>query len=145
VSFAQEHAAFLGVLNTPTNKPIVAALSANPSIPNIVAATKALGAANFALVVKYQTQLKTLVVPFETQLNYLAAHQSQLQALQKGVAKSPKQWQHWFWVCVAGMVLFIPTIFLNHGRWSPAKAREDEEQHEADVAEELRELQGANA
>jgi hypothetical protein len=43
------------------------------------------------------------------------------------------------------MVLFIPTIFLNHGRWSPAKAREDEEQHEADVAEEMRELQGANA
>ncbi len=145
VSFAQEHAKFLGVLNTPTNKPIVAALSANPSIPNIVAATKALGAANFALVVKYQTQLKTLVVPYETQLNYLAAHQSQLLALQNGVAKSPKQWQHWFWVCVGGMVLFIPTIFLNHGRWSPAKAREDEEQHEADVAEELRELQGANA
>jgi len=145
VAFAQEHAAFLGVLNTPTNKPIVAALSANPSIPNIVAATKALGAANFALVVKYQAQLKTLVVPYETQLNYLAAHQSQLQALQNGVAKSPKQWQHWFWVCVAGMVLFIPTIFLNHGRWSPAKAREDEEQHEADVAEEMRELQGANA
>jgi MFS family permease len=145
VSFAQGHAAFLQVLNTPTNKPIVAALAANPSIPNIAAATKALGAANFALVVKYQTQLKTLVVPYETQLNYLAAHQSQLLALENGVAKSPKQWQHWFWVCVAGMVLFIPTIFFNRGRWSPAKARKDEEQHEADVAEELRGLVGADA
>jgi MFS family permease len=145
VAFAQEHATFLAVLNTPTNKPIVAALAANPSLSNIVAATKALGPANFALVVKYQTQLTKLVVPYETQLNYLAAHQSQLQALQNGVAKSPKQWQHWFWVCVGGMILFIPTIFLNHGRWSPAKAREDEEQHEADVAEELRELEGANA
>jgi hypothetical protein len=43
------------------------------------------------------------------------------------------------------MVLFIPTIFLNRGRWSPKKARQDEAQHEDDVAQELRELVGANA
>ena len=42
-----------------------------------------------------------------------------------------------------GMVLFIPTIFLNRGRWSPKKAREDEDKHDADVAEELAELVGA--
>ena len=40
------------------------------------------------------------------------------------------------------MVLFIPTIFLNRGRWSPKKAHEDEEKHDADVAEELEELVG---
>ena len=61
------------------------------------------------------------------------------------MAKSPKQWQDWFWVCVAGMVLFIPTIFLNRGRWSPKKAREDEKEHEDDVAEELKELVGSSA
>jgi len=61
------------------------------------------------------------------------------------VAQSPKQWQDWFWVCMGGMVLFIPTIWLNRGRWSPAKAREDEKKHEADVAQELKELVGANA
>jgi hypothetical protein len=145
VAFAQQHAAFLGVLNEPKNKPIVSRLAANPSGANIAAATVALGPKNFALVVKYETQLKALVVPYETQLDYLAAHQSQLTALQKGVAKSPKQWQHWLWVCVAGMALFIPTIWLNRGRWSPKKAREDEAEHEEDVAKELRELAEANA
>ena len=58
------------------------------------------------------------------------------------MAKSPKQWQHWFWVCVGGMVLFIPTIFLNRGRWSPTRAREDESKHDADVAEELQRAGG---
>jgi len=46
---------------------------------------------------------------------------------------------------VAGMVLFIPTIFLNRGRWSPGKAREDESKHQQDVDDELRELVGASA
>jgi hypothetical protein len=46
---------------------------------------------------------------------------------------------------VLGMVLFIPTIFFNRGRWSPRRAKEDEERHNAEVAEELQELVGANA
>jgi MFS family permease len=145
VAFAQQHAAFLKLLNSPAIKPIVTRLTAVESGANIAAADKALGATNFAMLVKYQTQLKTLVVPYQAQLNDLAAHQAQLTALQNGVAKSPKQWQHWFWVCVVGMVLFIPTIFLNRGRWSPGRAREDEAKHDADVAEELRELVGADA
>ena len=143
VAFAQEHAAFLGVLNEPANKPVVAALAADPSGANIAAAEKALGAATFGELVKYQTQLKTLVVPYETQLNYLAAHATQLTALQNAVAKSPKQWQNWFWVCVGGMVLFIPTIFLTKGRWSPKKAKEDEDEHDREVAKELAQLTGA--
>ena len=65
---------------------------------------------------------------YRTQLAYLSQHQDQLTNLLNGVAKSPKQWQNWFWVCLGGMVLFIPTIWLNRGRWSPAKAREDEQQ-----------------
>ena len=43
------------------------------------------------------------------------------------------------------MVVFIPTIWLNRGRWSPARAREDEKKHEADVEAELKQLVGANA
>ena len=92
-----------------------------------------------------KAQFNKYVVPYQAELSYLSAHQNQLTALQNGVAKSAKQWQDWFWVCVAGMVLFIPTIFLNRGRWSPKKAREDEEKHEEDVAEELRELVGTSA
>jgi len=43
------------------------------------------------------------------------------------------------------MAVFIPTIWLNRGRWSPKRARQDEHQHEEDVARELKELVGANA
>ncbi len=76
---------------------------------------------------------------------YLSAHQDQLTNLLNGVDKSPKQWQKWFWICLGGMVLFIPTIWLNRGRWNPARAREDEKKHEADVQAELKELVGAQA
>ncbi len=34
-------------------------------------------------------------------------------------------WAVWWWVCIAGMVLFIPTILLAVGRWSPARAKAD--------------------
>jgi MFS family permease len=145
VAFAVAHAKFLGILNQPANTPIVTALGANPSATNIAAAEKALGPAVFAEVIKYSTQLKTLVQPYTTELNYLSAHQAQLVAVEKGVAESPKQWQHWFWVCVGGMVLFIPTIWLTKGRWSPSKAKRDEDEHEDRVAAELKELVGSEA
>jgi MFS family permease len=34
-------------------------------------------------------------------------------------------WGTWWWICVAGMVLFIPTIFMAKGHWSIAKARQE--------------------
>jgi hypothetical protein len=43
------------------------------------------------------------------------------------------------------MVLFIPTIFLVRGRWSPARAREDETKRKEAVDKELKELVGAAA
>ena len=75
----------------------------------------------------------------------MSAHQAQLTNLLNGVARSPKQWQNWFWVCLGGMVAFIPTIWLNRGRWSPARAREDEERHSADVEAELKQLVASHA
>lgn len=33
------------------------------------------------------------------------------------------QWATWWWVCVGGLIAFIPTIFLASGYWSPARAR----------------------
>ena len=33
------------------------------------------------------------------------------------------QWATWWWVCLAGLLVFIPTIFLASGYWSPARAR----------------------
>ena len=44
--------------------------------------------------------LKTLVVPYQTQLGYLAAHQNQLESLLSGVAEVPQ--------AVAALVLGVP-------------------------------------
>ncbi len=143
VAFAEANASWLKVLSTPQNAPIAAAANKDPSPANLAAFQKAVGPVVFAKALSHLTALNKLVVPYQSQLTYLSAHETQLNALLGGVAKSPKQWQHWFWVCVGGMILFIPTIFLNRGRWSPKKAKEDEEKHDADVAEELEELVGA--
>jgi hypothetical protein len=89
--------------------------------------------------------LSTLVQPYQAQLTYIQAHQSALTALQKGSTEAPHQWQHWFYVDLGGMVLFIPVIWLTKGRWSPAKARLDAQQHEAAVREELSRLIGEEA
>ena len=56
---------------------------------------------------------------------------------------TPGQWQTWWWVCIAGQILFLPFIFVMAGRWSPRKAREDERAHEEMVQRELAALQGA--
>ncbi len=123
----------------------MAALAASPTAANLAKVGVLIGPKNTALLLKYNAQLTKLVVPYQKELNYLSAHKAALTDLQNGLAKSPKQWQHWFWVCVGGMVIFLPTIWLNRGRWSPKRAREDENQHEEDVARELKELVGANA
>jgi len=145
VAFAEANASWLKVLQEPQNAPVVAAANASPTPANIAALTKAVGPVVFAKVAANLTKLQTLIVPYQTELGYLAAHQNQLNDLLNGVSKSPKQWQNWFWVCMVGMFVFIPTIWLNRGRWSPARAREDEQKHEADVAAELEALVGANA
>lgn len=138
IAFAEAHAALLKVLAA--HQAVVDRVAANPTPANIAAAEAAVGPGNFALLVKYQTQLKTLVQPYSAQLDYLSAHQAQLTKLQNAVKRSPPQWQHWFWVDLAGMVLFLPTILLTRGRWSPGRAREDARLHEQAVAEELARL-----
>ena len=145
MAFAEANASWLKVLSTPENAPIAAAANKNPTAANLAALQKAVGPVVFAKSIANLTSLNKYVVPYEAQLTYLSAHQSELNALLKGVSESPKQWQHWFWVCIGGMVLFIPTIFFNRGRWSPKRAREDETKHAADVAEELQELVGTSA
>lgn len=55
-------------------------------------------------------------------------------------AAAAGQWRNWWWVCVAGQVVFLPTIFLMPGRWSPRKARQEAEEHERVIQRELKEL-----
>jgi MFS family permease len=143
VAFAQKHAALLTLVQK--HEAVVAKADVDPSAANLFAVVAAIGEKNALALNALKSQFNTLVVPYQKELAYLSAHQAALTNLENGLAKSPKQWQHWFWVCVGGMVIFLPTIWLNRGRWSPKRAREDENQHEEDVARELKELVGANA
>jgi MFS family permease len=56
-------------------------------------------------------------------------------------AAAPGQWKNWWWICVGGEALFLPFILMMAGRWSPRRAREDAEEHERKVKEELATLQ----
>ena len=62
--------------------------------------------------------------------------------VQKALKDSPIQWQRWWWICLAGQIVFLPFIFVLTGRWSPRKAREDAEAHAAAVDRELAALAG---
>ncbi|RMI30503.1 MFS transporter [Nocardia stercoris] len=81
-------------------------------------------------------QLATQPVP-PSDLAYLSAHSADVVKAQKD---NPKQWQSWWWVCCLAQLLFIPFIFVMRGRWSPSKARQDAERHEAMVLAGLAEL-----
>ncbi|WP_331769099.1 MFS transporter (plasmid) [Embleya sp. NBC_00888] len=49
---------------------------------------------------------------------------------------APDQWRIWWWVCVAGQAIFLPTAFLIRGPWSPRRARLDAETRAAALARE---------
>jgi MFS family permease len=103
-----------------------------------------------ALVVKSVTPL--IEAPF-----YIAAYQQALAnhvtppapllealgAIKAAAAAAPGEWQEWYWICIGGVIVFIATIFVMRGRWSPAAARADEAAHDAAVARELHALQGS--
>ena len=72
----------------------------------------------------------------------LLAH---LGAIKQAAADSPGQWRAWTWICIAGIALFVATIFTMRGRWSPAAARADRAAHDALVARELAALQAGAA
>ncbi|MCW2887066.1 MAG: hypothetical protein QOE54_7345 [Streptosporangiaceae bacterium] len=60
--------------------------------------------------------------------------------VERAAKKNPSQWQHWWWVCLGGEILFVPFIFVMAGRWSPRRAREDAEAHERMLEQELSRL-----
>jgi MFS family permease len=140
IDFAESHTALLAILAK--DPAAAAAVAADPSAANIAAAEKAFGAAGLAELAKYKTQLATLVAPYQDQLTFISANQAALQTLENGSAQAPHQWQHWFYVDIAGMLVFIPVIWLSGGRWRLSSARRDAEAHQAAVAEELARLIG---
>ena len=119
-------------------------------------------AADLQTIAPYSAQLKT-IAPYSKELTAMAPYGAQLTALSKvppaaltflqehgtsvqnAAAAAPGQWKTWWWVCVGGEVLFLPFVFIMTGRWSPRKAKQDADEHEAKVAAELAALQKADA
>jgi len=92
-----------------------------------VTAPKALGPANFA----------ALSAPTPRLGAALATLAAVGPGLQRAADRSPKQWQKYFFIAIAGEILFIPLIFLMAGYWDPRKAKRAEQEHEVLVAAEL--------
>jgi hypothetical protein len=139
VAFAEAHSTLLKLVSA-HYRVVAAANVATPPAAAVAAIEKTLGIANVEKLLSLKTEFNTLVAPYACQLNYLSEHQTALLAANNALAKSPKQWQRWFYIDVAGMVLFIPFIFLTKGRWSPKKAKQDFDEREAAVAKELEAL-----
>jgi ACS family D-galactonate transporter-like MFS transporter len=70
----------------------------------------------------------------QEQLDDLAANG---QEVADAAEDNPGQWQIWWWVCIAGQIVFLPFVFVMAGRWSPRRARQDEQEHEENVQREL--------
>jgi len=143
---------------------ILTTISANKAaIAGVIAAAPALEtvapyAAELTTIAPYSAQLKT-IAPYSAELTAMAPYGPQLTALSKvpaadlaylkahgtdvvnAAAAAPGQWKNWWWVCVGGQVVFIPLILLMAGRWSPRRAREDAEEHDRLVQQELATLQ----
>jgi hypothetical protein len=92
-------------------------------------------AADLTRIAPYADTLKSAnaAIPADD-LAYLSQNGADVQKAQED---NPDQWQTWWWVCIAGQLLFLPFVFVLTGRWSPRKAREDERAHEELVQREL--------
>jgi MFS family permease len=125
-TYAAEYPAFaLGGAN-------LASIKANPSPSNpaFQACEKMLGA-------KCVPDLIALTKAPASTIAFMTAHGA---AVANADAKNPGKWKDWYWVCFGCMVFFLCTVPLMRGRWSPRKAREDEEAHEAMVQAEMAKL-----
>ena len=96
-------------------------------------APKALGPANFA----------ALSAPTPALATALGTLSKEGPGVKQAAADSPKQWRTYFFIGVAGELVFIPLILLMAGFWDPRKAKRAEEEHEAMIAAEMAKLQQA--
>jgi len=114
------------------------ALSADPTDPAAVtAAISQVASVRHETTVRAAQDLVALAKVPAADRDFLVAHGAAVQAAAKA---SPIQWQHWFWVCLGGQVLFLPLMLVLKGRWRPKRAREDAARHEALVSRELARL-----
>ncbi len=117
-----------------TLKPYTAQLTALSKVPPaVIAAVSAPGVSS---------ELGALAKVPPSVSKYMAAHAADVSS---AAAKSPGQWRTWYWICFAGIILFLLSIPLLRGRWRPRDAKRDEDEHEAMVQAELAKLQTSGA
>lgn len=117
---------------------VQAGLCASPqSSAALSYAASHLAAPEIKTLLALQPKLDKYVCPYPDQLAYLSKHQVALTTLNNAVNKTAKQWRTWFLIDLIGMIVFIPLIWLTKGRWSPAAAKRDAEDHDRRVNEEL--------
>jgi MFS family permease len=114
-------------------KAVLATIAANQSAIQGVTAV----APQLQAIAPYSTQLTALSKVPPDALAYMKAHGADVQT---AAAHAPGEWKRWYWVCFAGIIFFLLSIPLLRGRWRPANARRDEQEHEAMVKAELAKL-----
>jgi hypothetical protein len=126
----------LGILSTidANSAAISGVIAAGPQLAKV-----APYAADLTAIAPYSAQLTALSKVPPSVFSYLKAHGS---AVSTAAAQGPGQWKTWYWVCFAGIVLFIFSVPIMRGRWRPSDARRDEREHEAMVQAELAKLKG---
>jgi MFS family permease len=128
---------------------LFAALAANPNSLALQAqALRAVGPTTLASIAANKATIASLI-PFATQLSALstAAKDPDFQILLKhgtsvtnAKKNAPHEWQTWYWICFGGMIFFLFTVPLMRGEWSPRKAKEAEDAHEALIQSEMAKL-----
>jgi len=112
---------------------ILAVINANKAAINGVIAV----GPQIAAVAPFAAQLTALSKVPPGVFAYLKAHGG---AVQSAAAEAPGQWRTWYWICFAGVIIFLLSIPVLRGRWRPSDARKDEQEHEAMVERELAKL-----
>jgi MFS family permease len=119
---------------------VLQVLAADPT--NTAAATEAVGeivAAFHVTPAVAEAQLGALATASqEPNFQFLQTHGPQVQAAAK---QTPGQWEDWWWICVAGEVVFLLLVFTMWGRWSPRKAKADADAHARMVDDEMQKLE----
>jgi MFS family permease len=125
----------LNNLNKYADPQTLAALKANPNdlVAGLKAANEVAKGTNVG-VGQATTQLLALKALPASDLTFLQTHGTQVQ---NALNAAPREWRTWWWVCVGCEVAFIPFIFVMAGRWSPRRARRDEQEHQEMVDREL--------
>lgn len=118
------------------------ALTANPdSLPaGLKAAGEVQAARHLTSVVAAIPYLDALKTVPARDLAYLSAHGT---AVVNASKQTPSQWKHWWWVCVAGEIVFIPLVLVMAGRWRPKRAKQDIDEYERGVEAELARLRAS--